>query len=156
MRKKFHDGGDQQIRQIFDLKFGIDLLFFKQFERSFELPSGLNFTHMKALLALSFHGPCSMSEISHMMIMEKGSFTPVAAKLIDKGFLNKERSIEDKRVYNLVITEPGRELTNRFRESHVKYIHSVLDGLSGEEQVEYNRLLEKLNKMNIKLEKSGA
>lgn len=154
MYRKCSEENDEPIKKILDLKFATDVLFFKHFERSFELPSGLNFTHMKTLLTLNFHGPCSMSELSHLMILEKGSFTPVAAKLIEKGFIRKERSSDDKRVYKLARTETGCELAERFAAAHESYIYSVLDRLTEQEQNEYYRLVEDLNRINLKLKKA--
>lgn len=80
----------------------------------------------------------------------------MAALLIDKGFICKERSRRDRMVYHLVLTEPGRELSVKFRRAYSKHIRSTLGSLSDDEQVEYHEYLSALNRLMRKRKKNGA
>ncbi|MDC7226730.1 MAG: MarR family transcriptional regulator [Spirochaetales bacterium] len=147
---------DEHIENLFELHWSIISIFFKGFDESFKLPEGLNFTHMKTAMTIFFHGPMTMSEISKRLALEKGSFTPVASRLISGGYVRKERSREDKRVYKLALTESGEELTERLRTAHNQYIQSMLDRLNADEQKEYFEDIVRLNVLNEKIKKGGS
>lgn len=149
-------GAEERIESIFELHRHIISIFFKDFEDTFELPEGLNFTHMKAAMMLSFHGPQTMSELSKMLLLEKGSFTPVAARIIKKGIVRKERSNEDKRVYKLALTESGKVLTRHFKDSHWNYIQATLEQLEPDEREGYFNSVSMLNSYNEKISGSPA
>ena len=117
---------DHNIRSIFELQSLIDTLFFKSFIQHYTMPLGLNQTHLKALINIRFNDGCPMSDISHRLGMEKGSFTPVANKLIANDFIRKTRSQTDKRVYNLELTEKGKETADSFGRKHWDYIENLL------------------------------
>ena len=136
---------EERIESLFDLHRYIMSVFFKDFEEVFKLPEGLNFTHMKAMLTLRFHGKMTMSDLSRMLVIAKGSFTPVASRLITSGYIQKEQSAGDKRVYNLVLTEEGMELTTRFKNEHWAYMTEILDRLPPDEQEDYFAHVNKLN-----------
>ncbi len=142
---------ETKVESIFELHRSIISIFFKDFENIFELPKGLNFTHMKAAMILRFQGPMTMSKLSSRLVLEKGSFTPVAAKMTEKGLIEKQRSAEDKRVYHLVLTDYGRKLTAEFKDKHWAFILSAFDRISPEEQNEYFTMISGLNRLNRKI-----
>lgn len=156
MNSEFLVSDDSALKSVFDLKRSIDRIYFKKFEKTFELPEGLNFTHVKAAMILRFQGHRTMSEMSSLMLLEKGSFTPVAGRLVEHGIIRKEQSTEDKRIQNLVLTDIGKKLTERVIETHITYTQSVIARLETAEQIEYLHLIGKLNKMNKKLLETGA
>lgn len=121
------DPFDHNIRSIFELQSLVDTLFFKSFIQDYSMPEGLNQTHLKALINIRFNDGCPMSDISHRLGMEKGSFTPVANKLISMGLIRKTRSQTDKRVYNLDLTENGREVADSFGRKHWDYVENLLN-----------------------------
>ncbi|OQY33249.1 MAG: hypothetical protein B6241_08235 [Spirochaetaceae bacterium 4572_59] len=104
MEKKHFSGHNQNISRIFELRRNMDHVFFKRFEGEFPLPAGMNFTHMKALLLAGLYQPINMTILSRYMQLEKGSFTPVASKLIRLGYMEKIRDEHDKRAFNLELT----------------------------------------------------
>ena len=143
------------IESIFELHRSIISIFFKSFEDIYILQDGLNFTHMKAAMILRFEGKMPMSDLSAKLVLEKGSFTPVAARLIERGLVKKERSVEDKRVYMLGLTAEGEKLTGRFKDEHWKYMTNVLNKLTAEERADYLEQLSNLNKYNKLITESG-
>lgn len=127
---------DQTLMSVFKLKNSLEHIFFKDFIHIYNAPAGFNDTHIKTLMTLKFTGPRPMSDISRQLLLEKGSFTPVANKLIKLGYVVKERSEEDKRVYLLSLTEAGLAFADDFSESHYIYINKLLDSLGGEQKNE--------------------
>ena len=142
---------EHRIDDIFELHRFIISIFIKDFEEVFTLPEGLNFTHVRAVLILRFHGVMAMSELSGRLALEKGSFTPVATALITRGYVRKEQSAEDRRVYNLALTGEGTSLADRFKKEHGTFISGVLDRLEPEERKEYFDLVFRLNEYNRKI-----
>ncbi len=136
---------EQRVEDIFELHRFIVSIFIKGFEDNFSLPEELNFTHVRAALILRFHGSMAMSELSRRLVLEKGSFTPVASMLIKKGYMKKEQSAEDKRVFNLALTQAGLDLTSRFKTEHWKFMSDVLGKLNPQEQQDYFAIVCKLN-----------
>ena len=68
------------IENIFKLHRSTITIFFKGFEDVYDLPEGLNFTHMKAAIILRFEGSMTMSELSSKLVLEKGSFHSCCGK----------------------------------------------------------------------------
>lgn len=152
MKKKYPCQADDKIESIFELRRTLEISFFKSFEESYDFPPGLNFTHMKTIIHLHIHGKLSMSEICSLMVLEKGSFTPVAAKLVEHELVVKKRCCQDRRIFYLDLSHKGQDLAACFFKAHVEYMRSILEKLPLEDQDEYFELIKRLNKLNKKIE----
>jgi len=126
--------GNETVQSIFQLHSSIEFIFFKEFIHNYSLPKGLNPTHIKTLMALRFTGARPMSEISKFLSLEKGSFTPVANRLIKDGYVEKQQSAEDRRVYNLTLTDKGLDLAKDFGSKHINHIETILAPLEDQEK----------------------
>ncbi|MTI66587.1 MAG: winged helix-turn-helix transcriptional regulator [Firmicutes bacterium] len=115
----------------------INEIFFKSFHKSYEIPHGLNKTHIKTLLFLNFEGSCPMNLLSKKVNLEKGSFTPVAEKLINIGYLEKVKFPNDKRKSLLQLTPLGDEFITNHRNKHLSYVRSILSKLDENERETY-------------------
>jgi DNA-binding MarR family transcriptional regulator len=93
-----------------------------------------------------------MSEVSRRLNLEKGSFTPVAAKLIKLGYIQKNQDESDKRVYNLELTDLGLEVAEDFKEKHLTYINQLVTQFSEDERQEYFEAIDKVYQMTKRLE----
>ena len=142
---------DEVYKSVFILKVAMEQTMFRAFIQEYPLPEGTNPTHIKALAALSIRGKCPMSEIAHFLNLEKGSFTPVANKLIALGYIVKERSQEDKRVYNISLSEEGMAIADKFLEGHADYVRGLLESLSPEQQEEFYNSLEMVTSTLFKI-----
>jgi DNA-binding MarR family transcriptional regulator len=132
---------EDTVISLFELRFSIENVFFRAHMKQYDFPKGINQTHMKALLMLRHCGAQSMSELSKKLNLEKGSFTPVANKLIEEGFVFKERNENDKRVYILSLTELGTRTANKFKSDHLEFIKKYLEQLSEKEKKELDEAL---------------
>ncbi len=141
----------ESLRSIFELRSIIEKVYFKAFEHSLNLPIKLNHTHFKTMMILNFEGEKSMSVISDKVSLEKGSFTSVANTLINLGFVQKFRDIEDKRVFNLKLTNKGKEFAGEFSKNHLAYMEQKLERLTEDERSCYFASIQIINNMTKKM-----
>lgn len=142
------------VEGIFDLKYSLENVFFRSFSNtfSFESDEKLFHSHIITLVILSYHGTLAMSEVSHKLNLEKGSFTPVAAKLIELEYMTKTQGIEDKRVYNLTLTSQGRKIAEEFKEKHKAFVSQLITQFTQDEKQEYFEAVNKVQAMTKRLE----
>ncbi|MDF2942760.1 MAG: transcriptional regulator [Herbinix sp.] len=141
----------EYLKSILDLRSMIEKVYFKEFEGTFDFPFRLNHTHIKTLMTLKFDGEKPMSVISDKLNLEKGSFTPVANNLIELGFIEKVLDRKDKRVFNLYLTEKGRDFTMDFCQRHHDYVNKLLEALSEDEKERYFTAIELINDITSKV-----
>ncbi len=141
---------EETLYNIFTLNHVINKVFFKSFEEQYRLDS-INFTHVKAIITLFFEGPCSMSCVSEKMGLEKGSFSAVAHRLIDVGYVNKVQDSSDKRVFLLELTGSGNELAEEIIEQHRQFIKNQIDSFSDVEKDVYYSAVKLIISMTEKL-----
>lgn len=127
---------DETFHSILSLIRMLTEIFLKNFQPSDTLQD-LSITQIKTLMTLRCEGSSTMSHISHIIELEKGSFTPVANKLIELGYIEKVQSTEDKRKSLLQLTELGYTFTERYHEEHTKYIYNQLNKLPEAERDVY-------------------
>jgi DNA-binding MarR family transcriptional regulator len=95
-----------------------------------ELDLPVNRTQRKVLIVIDRLPAVTMTQISHMSGLEKGSFTAVADKLIAMGLVKRERDPSDRRKIMLRLTREGDEVTRKLiqnAESHLERKLSRLD-----------------------------
>jgi len=145
------ESNDKTLKGIFELKSHLEKVFFRHFENTLSLPVKLNHTHFKTLIILSFEGESPMSDISHHLNLEKGSFTTVANTLIKLGYIEKKQSLIDRRVYNIKLTTSGERFAKTFKEDHHAFVNNCLEQLTVEEQNAYLEALTTLNTLTQKI-----
>jgi len=136
---------DLRLKNIIDVMMNLERVVFKQYFNKYAIPDGLNQTHLFTLLHLDFCASSSMVELSRQLNLEKGSFTPVAHKLLQLGYIGKKQNPEDKRVFQLSLTEKGELLVSDFKMSHLQYFQKLLDPLREEEKEKFFQAVGVLN-----------
>lgn len=139
------------LRKITNTSVKIENIFFKDYWRSIDLPYNLNKTHFMCMFTIKHYGPSSMGFISNELCLEKGSFTIVAKKLINVGYVTKETDPSDKRSYILKLTDEGDKFISKVREQHTIYVDSKLERLTKPELKEFIKSLEKIDSYTSKL-----
>ena len=142
----------KSVEGIFNLKHSLEYVFFRSFINHYNHPDALFHTHILTLVILSSNNILPMSEVSRRINLEKGSFTPIAAKLIKLGYIQKIQDTKDKRVYNLELTEAGREVAEDFKEKHLKFINQIIDQFNEAEKQSYFESIDKVYNMTKRLE----
>jgi DNA-binding MarR family transcriptional regulator len=136
---------------IFELSHIFRDVFVRDFLADYPAPVGLNRTHLRTMLYIMFADNPKMSEISGNMGLEKGSFTPVAQKLLTLGYISKSKTDKDRRKSILNLTDKGRALTTEYYNAHAKYIYDKLE-LLGDDQDKYMELMASFLEMTKKMQ----
>jgi len=135
-----------------------DQLAFKIFEAMFKnsrlfkdrTTSSSEFTHLSilqihTLSLLKKNASLPMSEIAEYFRIELPSATSLLNKLVALQLVKREQDTKDRRLVKIVLTEKGDDLLKKAMDERVTHIERMLSYLSGTEQQELLRLLEKLN-----------
>lgn len=88
-------------------------------------------------------GKVSQKEIQQQLEIRAASVSELVSKLDNRGLVRKEKSEEDRRAFNLVLTEAGMDEYQKLIEAEDKY-EGLFSILSEEESEMLNRILEKL------------
>jgi len=119
----------QDMRVLMGLRMVLEHTIFRSFWKEYQMPKGIKSTHIMTAMALYRRGPLSMSKLSHMMNMEKGSLTTVADRMINLGYATRSRSEMDRRVYEIDLTEKGQVLASEFESAHMEYVMGLFEEL---------------------------
>ena len=101
---------------------------------------------MHIIEAIGVEEPRNMSVIAHRLSVTVGTLTTNMNGLEKKGYIRRERSLKDKRVVHVTLTEKGRNAFFHHRDFHKKMIKAIVKGLNGEEMEILYRCLENLNR----------
>lgn len=136
---------------ILQLKGLMEHIFFRDFMSSYDCCNGLKHSHIITLIILSFDGLSPMSKISEKINLEKGSFTPIANKLLTLGFISKKRDKKDRRIFNIELTVKGLIYAKDFKKGHREFISGLINIFNDDEKNEYYKAIETVLKMTKKL-----
>ncbi|MCT4621606.1 MAG: MarR family transcriptional regulator [Marinisporobacter sp.] len=96
-------------------------------------------------------GKLSMKEIGQLIGKDKSTITALVNKLLKLGYVEKERSQEDKRVTYIILTEKGKDVEGKFNDISKKVYLTAYKNFSKEERDILLKLLKKMNN-NFNLE----
>ncbi|MDU1005743.1 MAG: MarR family transcriptional regulator [Clostridium butyricum] len=94
----------------------------------------------------------TMKEIAKKIGKDKSTVTPLINKLIDLGYIQKEKSHIDKRITYISLTPKAREIESTFNHISDKVKETAYKDFTESEKEEFLRLLKKLNS-NFRSEK---
>lgn len=94
----------------------------------------------RALLMLAEESPLPQKELVERLGVKAQSASEMVRKLEGRGLVERQRSKEDARAFNVAITNVGMKLANEMREA--KPI--ALDALNDEEKLQFEAILDKL------------
>ena len=92
-----------------------------------------------------FRGPKMLSDISKRLGITKSTTTGIVSRLETMGYLTKEKSPEDRRVYMVNITQKGKNIIEEVIETRVKLIEKVYNKLG--DKVRTIEILNEINKI---------
>jgi len=99
----------------------------------------LSITEIHTIEAIGLEKSRTMGEIAHDLRITVGTLTTAVTKLIKKGYVERKRIEEDRRVVLVNLTPQGEEVF------HEEMICSMLSNFSNEEEQVLSKSLEKLN-----------
>lgn len=103
---------------------------------------GIRVSRQRVLSLLLQRGEMSQRELRELLGIQAGSFSELAGRLEERGFLTREKDPEDKRRILLRLTDAGRERAVRDSEARDEELFCAL---SAGEQAELRRLLQKIS-----------
>ncbi|SHH20959.1 MarR family winged helix-turn-helix transcriptional regulator [Thermosipho atlanticus] len=96
-----------------------------------------------------FTGPKTMSELSQNLGIAKSTTTGLVSRLEKDGFLERVKSLRDKRVIRVSLTKKGKKVIDEVIIERVEFIKSVLKILPESFEKEITYLLMKFNEAII-------
>ena len=104
----------------------------------------LSITEMHTIDAIGTQGNRTMGEIAHDLRITVGTLSAAITKLIKKGYVERKRTEEDRRVVLVSLTSKGENVYREHQVFHEEMITSMLGNFSEEEYI-LAIALEKLN-----------
>lgn len=111
----------------------------------------INQTHMQSLMFLMFNGDTTMTRLSRLLRLEKGSVTAVAARLLEWGMVSKETDPADRRRSILRLTDQGRHFADSVRIAHLAHFNDRIERLTIKEQQQFFNHLKQLETLLRKM-----
>lgn len=108
--------------------------------------SELSLQELKVIGLLGERGPAIMRDIAGYLGFAMSTGTGIVDKLIERGFVTRERNEEDRRVVTVALTEAGQEMYGMYQERNMGLSLSMLESLSGKEQDTLLALMRKIAK----------
>ncbi|MBP5609387.1 MAG: MarR family transcriptional regulator [Lachnospiraceae bacterium] len=102
-------------------------------------------TDMHIMEAIGVGSPQNMSAIAAKLFVTVGTLTVNMNSLEKKGYIERRRSTEDKRVVLATLTEKGRKAFFHHRDFHKAMIHAAVRDLELDEMEALMNCLTKLN-----------
>jgi len=107
--------------------------------------SDISITEIHTIEAIGMYNERTMSEIAQKLKITVSTLTTAINKLIKKGYVERERIEEDRRVVLVKLTKRGKLAFRLHQRFHREMINNAIDGLSLDEE---EILISSLNKIN--------
>ena len=93
----------------------------------------ISFTQWRVLMCMRDDLANTAADISRELAHDKGSMTRILDQLEERGFIQRQRDREDRRLVFLTLTAAGLATVNRLIPKLVNYYNDLLEGFSPQE-----------------------
>lgn len=100
---------------------------------------------MHVIEAIGMDEAKNMTSVARSLDVTTGTLTIAVNSLVKKGYVDRVRSEEDRRVVLISLSEQGKRAYLHHRKFHDRMISAVVEELTDEEQQVLERALAKLN-----------
>lgn len=107
--------------------------------------NNLSVTEIHTIEAIGMYTERTMSEVAQDLKITVGTLTTAINKLIRKGYVERKRIEEDRRVVLIKLTKSGKLAFRLHEKFHNDMINATIEGLSEEEE---NVLVSSLDRLN--------
>ena len=114
---------------------------------------GITATQLNVLKLLEAVGDLSLSELSRRMAAKNSTITGIIDRMVAAELVTREQSAEDRRVWNITMTERGRALSREIEVAPWDLLRSALSALP---PAELSSLIETLTKVAAHVEAAVA
>ena len=105
----------------------------------------LSITEIHTIDAIGTQGNRTMGEIAHDLRITVGTLTSAINRLIKKGYAERSRTEEDRRVVLVSLTEKGKHAYKIHADFHKEMVQATLNSYNDEEQEVLCDVIEKIN-----------
>ncbi|MGD8778795.1 MAG: MarR family transcriptional regulator [Ignavibacteria bacterium] len=105
---------------------------------------GLTSAQFAVIESLGHLGEMTIGILCEKMLVSGGNMTLVLDNLEKSGLIKREHSQTDRRAINIKLTQKGKSLFDEIFIQHAKYIGTVMDVITEDEQKQLGVLLKKL------------
>ncbi|GFZ31897.1 MarR family transcriptional regulator [Clostridium zeae] len=102
-------------------------------------------TEVHTVEAIGYYDSKSMSEVAKQLSITVGTLTIAINNLVKKGYVERIRSEEDRRVVKISLTKKGKLLYRIHEKFHLELVKVTVTDLSEEEEAVLVHALQKLN-----------
>jgi DNA-binding MarR family transcriptional regulator len=102
--------------------------------RGFMEETGLSFSHLNILMRLFHGGKCGVSEIGERMGISNAAASQSIDRLVNLGLIERSEDPKDRRAKQLTLTAKGLALVEGAIEARSKWIESLTEALTPEQQ----------------------
>lgn len=106
----------------------------------------LTVNDMHVIEAVDVHEPKNMTSVARALSVTTGTLTISVNGLVKKGYVERTRSEEDRRVVLISLTEKGRKAFAQHQRFHRQMIDAAVENLNREEQEVLERALQNLTR----------
>lgn len=107
--------------------------------------SDISITEIHTIEAIGMYSERTMSEVAQKLKITVSTLTTAVNKLIKKGYVERKRIEEDRRVVLIKLTKRGKLAFRLHQRFHGEMINNAIQGLSASEE---EILISSLNKLN--------
>lgn len=107
--------------------------------------SELSITEVHTIEAIGMYTERTMSEVAQKLKITVSTLTTAVNKLIKKGYVERKRIEEDRRVVLVKLTKKGKLAYRIHEKFHKEMVNTAIDGLNFQEE---EMLVSSLNKIN--------
>ena len=99
-----------------------------------------NLQHL-VLEGLWYQQGVTAAELGKLLILDKATLSGVLDRMLDSGWIRKERDPGDRRVFRLYTTKKAEALKDELIDLRIRANEELLSGFNSEEKVLFKRLL---------------
>lgn len=116
-------------------------------ERVIQADEYLNATanDMHVIEAIGKGSPKNMTSVAKALSVTTGTLTISVNSLVKKGFVERVRSEEDRRVVLISLTEKGKQVYMRHQKFHEELVEGIVNRLDDQEKILLEKVLSNLN-----------
>jgi len=111
----------------------------------------LNPTQLRTLFILFDKGEMTMTELHHIVGLEKGSLTSVIDQLIKKSLVERRGDPNDRRKVNILLSAGGRKKVEVLHMESASFIKNKLEKLPAKERERFYQTVKSLMEINRNL-----
>jgi NAD(P)H-dependent flavin oxidoreductase YrpB (nitropropane dioxygenase family)/DNA-binding MarR family transcriptional regulator len=105
----------------------------------------LSITEIHTLEAIGTGKPKTMTQVAGALKISVGTLTVAISKLVKKGYVERSRVSEDRRIVKIWLTETGKDTVDEHLKFHEAMVRDAISDLSEEDTIRFTKSIENIN-----------